>query len=82
MHSPMREWKKGDYPVSPHVSISLGTHSSTSDGKVFLSPLLMSDLEIDEAVDGIKSELEEFRRKGKRELKSLRKKMINNTGLN
>jgi hypothetical protein len=67
MYSPLRTWKKGEMPLPPFVSISVGTHSE-SNGQIFLSPQLMSDGEIDYAVDQIRDELEEFRKVAKKEL--------------
>ena len=76
MYSPLREWRKGEYPVAPFVHLSVGTHSE-SQGTVLLSPQLMTDQEIDETVNQLRNELEEFRKKAKKELQSLRKKMLN-----
>lgn len=75
IYSPFRAWKKGNMPLPPFVSISVGTHSE-SDGQIFLSPELMSDGEIDYAVDQLKSELEEFRKAAKKELRTLKTKML------
>lgn len=69
MHSPMKDWKKGDYPVSPFV------HIVSRDSSGQLSAQLMSDGEIDDAVNRLIRELEEFREVAKRELKELRSRM-------
>jgi len=74
IYSPLGVWEKGDYPVSPFVHLSAGMYSE-EDGRVLLSAQLMTDLEIDHVVDGLKKELEEFRAKAKKELKSLNDKM-------
>jgi len=75
IYSPARKWKKGDLPTSPFVYLTLGAHSKDNDN-ILLSPQLMSDSEIDEVVTQLKAELDDFRKKAKKELKSLREKMI------
>lgn len=74
IYSPLGVWKKGEYPVSPFVHLSAGMYSE-EDGCVLLSAQLMMDSEIDSVVDELKEELEEFRTKAKKELKSLNDKM-------
>lgn len=71
LYCPFSESKKGDYPAAPFVQVSLGAHFE-SEGRVLLSPQLMTDKEIDEAVDQLKSELEEFRREAKKEINAVR----------
>jgi hypothetical protein len=73
LHSPLRGWNKGEFPISPFVYLSLG-YRSEDNGHTLLSARLMRDSEIDEAVDQLKGELEEFRKKAKEELKSLQQK--------
>jgi len=75
MYSPLRAWKKGEMPLSPFVNMSVGTHSG-SDGRILLSAQLMTDQEIDYAVDEFKDELEEFRNEAKKELLTLKAKML------
>lgn len=75
MYSPVKGREKGDLPISPFVHIEVGTHSR-DDGHILLSAQLMSDAEIDEAVQQLKSELDEFSKAAKRELRQLRDKMI------
>jgi hypothetical protein len=75
IYSPLRQWKKGDMLVSPFLCLRVGTHSKENDN-ILLSPQLMSDPEIDEIVAQLKVELDEFGKKAKRELKSLREKMV------
>jgi hypothetical protein len=73
--SPLRAWKKGDSPVSPFVHLSLGTYMQEQD-HVLLSAQLMTDREIDEVVNSLKGELDEFGKTAKKELKELREKML------
>ena len=74
LFSPLRAWKKGEYPLSPFVHLSVGTYSLEQE-HILLSPQLMTAKEIDEVVDQLREELEEFRKKAKNELKSLHEKM-------
>lgn len=76
IYSPLSAWNKGDHPISPFLYLSLGTYSG-HQGRILLSAQLMTDSEIDYAVDGLKDELEEFRNKAKKELKYLHDKMRN-----
>ncbi|MCO6057965.1 hypothetical protein NG726_14960 [Pseudomonas sp. MOB-449] len=75
LHSPLHSWKKGQYPVNPFVYLSVGTHHE-DDGRILLSAQLMTDVEIDHEVDSMIKELEEFRKKAKKELRMLRVKML------
>jgi len=75
LFSPLRKWKKNDYPLSPYVHISIGTYGETKEGDILLSPQLMTAIEIDEAVNSMKKELEEFRTKAKKELQTLKSKI-------
>lgn len=77
MHSPLRSWKKGELPADPFVSLEVGTHME-SDGRLILTSQLMTDAEIDDEVDGLIKELEQFRKAAKKELLSLRAKMRGN----
>jgi len=70
IYSPLATWKKGQYPVAPFLRLSVG-FSSEKDGNVLLSPQLMTEKEVDETVDGLIKELEEFRRTTKKELESI-----------
>ena len=76
IYSPLGVWKKGEYPTSPFLHLAAGAYSE-QHGHVLLSAQLMTDSEIDEVVDGLKKELEEFRTKAKKELKSIQDKMLN-----
>lgn len=70
LHSPLSNWRPGDYPISPLVHISLSAYSQHA-GVILLSPQLMTDKEIDEAVDRLKAELETIRKAAKKELKKI-----------
>ena len=67
--SPLSSWKKGDYPVAPFVHISVDFHSEEEDGRILLSPQLVTDNEVDNAVDALIRELEAFRKAAKKELR-------------
>lgn len=76
LYSPLRKWTKGDVPLSPFVHLSIGTYSRTKGDDILLSPQLMTAKEIDYTVDSMKKELEEFRRKAKKELPILKAKIL------
>ena len=65
----------GDSSYYAGANYFLGTYSESEEGLMLLSPELMTDHEVDETVDQLKSELEEFRRRAKQELHNLRAKM-------
>lgn len=73
--SPLRARKKGDYPITSFVHLSLGTYMEEQD-HILLSAQLMTDREVDEVVDSLKKELDEFGKAAKRELKELHEKML------
>lgn len=75
LHSPFSRWKKGDPLASPFVQLSLGSYSQ-SEEHILLSPQLMTDKEVDETVDKLRDELEEFRRRAKKELRDLHAKIM------
>jgi hypothetical protein len=76
LRSSLRKWKKGDCPLSPFVHLSIGTHSQSQEGDILLSEQLMNPLEIDHAVDSMKTELEEFRERAKAELVSIKETIL------
>jgi len=70
MYSPLSKWKVGDYLTSPLVHICISNYVQ-HDGQILLSGELMTENEIDEAVDHLRDELETFRKKAKRELEMI-----------
>ena len=63
MYSPLHNWKEGDIPTNPYVSISLDTYFGKGidkDTKILISNQLFEDQEIDYAVNELKKELDEF----------------------
>ena len=76
MYSPLRAWKKGDYPVSAFVHLSLGDHAQSDDGRILLSAQLMTNSEIDESIEQLMNELEKFRKAAKQELTTLHARML------
>lgn len=75
LHSPFRSWKNGELPVSPFVSLTVGTHTEDETGCYLLTPQLMTEAEIDYEVNRLIKELEEFRKAAKKELLTLQSKM-------
>ncbi len=74
IYSPVRKWKKGDPVGLASVYLSLGSYQER-DGHILLSAQLMADQEIEEVVIQLKAEIDEFGRKARKELKTIRKKM-------
>jgi len=74
MHSPFRTWKKGDDPDSPYVYVKVGARIPEGE-HILLGRKLMSDMEIDEIVKELKSDIDEFSIVAKRELRELHNKM-------
>ncbi len=74
IYFPLRNWKKGDYPTSPFLHLAAGTYSS-ENGQILLSAQLMTDSEIDHVVEEMKQELDDFRKRAKEELRTLRDRM-------
>jgi hypothetical protein len=61
--------RKGDMPFTPYLHIYLSEHFSDSEGHTLLSPQLMTDKEIDEAIDFLIMQLEKARKMAKAKLK-------------
>ena len=59
---------KNDPPFNPYVYVVLSEHFKDSGGNITLSPKLMAEVEIDEAVDLLIKQLEKARKKAKKEL--------------
>lgn len=75
LYSPLRSWKKGQPPTSPSVSVAMGAHTE-ADGQLLLTAQLMTDSEIDHEVEVLMKELEEFRVMAKKELRTLKARML------
>lgn len=65
---------KNDPPFNPYVYVVLSEHFKDSDGNITLSSKLMTDMEIDEAIDLLISQLEKARNKAKKELQKAKSK--------
>jgi hypothetical protein len=65
---------KGDIPFPPYVHIYLSEYSSDSAGRPLMSPELMTDREIDEAIDYLASQLEKVRKAAKLQLKKIKER--------
>ena len=61
----LKDWKSGDYPVNASVSIGVADHLVLSTGEVLVSAALMTEREVDFAIDGLIKELEQVRRTAK-----------------
>ncbi len=58
--------RAGDIPHPPIADIYLKTFTSDKEGRHFITPQCMSEIEIDEQIDRLIDELEQLRRKAKR----------------
>jgi hypothetical protein len=67
--------RKGDTPFTPYLHIYLSEHFSDSEGAILLSPKLMTDKEIDEAVDFLVMQLEKTRKTAKSQLKKAKERV-------
>ena len=76
LYSPLRTWKKGDYPISPFIHLSLGHYSQSNDGHILLGQRLMTNREIDDLIEQLKNELENFRKEAKQHLIILHERML------
>lgn len=75
IHSPLHSWKKSEYPLSPFVHLCLGTQHE-EDGQLLLSAQLMTEAEVDHAVDELVKEMEELRKPAKEKLRTLKARML------
>lgn len=66
--------KQGDIPFNPYLHIYLSEHACDSAGFILLSSRLMTNREIDEAVDLLVKQLEEIRKTAKIKLKKARER--------
>jgi len=60
-------------PGPTFLNLWLSSYGSDSEGRVFLSPELASDMEVDESVNFLIDQLEKMRRKAKRILSKNKK---------
>jgi len=60
--------RKNDPPFNPYVYVVLSEHSKDPTGNIMLSAKLMTEIEIDEAIDLLAKQLEKARNKAKKEL--------------
>jgi hypothetical protein len=65
---------KGDLPFTPYVHIYLSDFTNDSVGYPLMSPQLMTDVEIDETIDYLVSQLEKVRKTAKLKLKKIKER--------
>ena len=75
IYSPLASQKKEQYPISPFVHLSIDSRAD-ENGRILLTAQLMTDKEVDEAVDSFIRELEEIRQEAKKRLRSLQSKQL------
>lgn len=71
LYSPSRQTRSEDWPARPFVHAMVGACTKV-DGHTLLSAQLMTNQEIDEFVNELKIELEEFSEAAKKELRKLK----------
>jgi hypothetical protein len=69
-------WKEGEYPASPQVSVRIMTFHQDNNGIITIGPWLMTEKEVDYTIDNFIQELEKARKKAKLELKNTLKKQL------
>ena len=65
---------KGDPPFTPYFHIYLSEYFSDSEGYPLLSPELMTEKEIDEAIDFLVIQLEKARKSAKSKLRKAKER--------
>ncbi len=66
--------RKGDRPFTPYLHIHLSEHFSDSEGHILLSPQLITEKEIDEAIDFLIMQLEKARKTAKSKLEKTKER--------
>ena len=71
----MDGWKKGDVSGKQMVNIVLNQYSKLHDGNIALTARLLTDSEVDYAIDNLIRDLEAARKKAKEKIKKTNKKI-------
>lgn len=66
--------RKNDPPFNPYVYVVLSDYFTDRDNNITLSHYLMTEVEIDETVDLLITQLEKARKKAKKELQKAKEK--------
>lgn len=75
IYNPQSNWKQGEYPACPQVSIRITSFHQNND-IITIGPWIMTENEIDYTVDSLIQELEKLRKKAKSELKKTLRKQL------
>ena len=68
--------RKNDPLFTPYCNIGLGFHSvNTKNGRIHISAQLMTELEIDEAINFLQSDLDSVRKEAKKRLVTAKRKL-------
>ncbi len=67
--NPFEKWKPTDIPNNCHVNIAVGAYATSPTGELLLTENLMSDQEVDHAIDRLKKQLEKVRNEAKKKIK-------------
>ncbi|MCD4719239.1 MAG: hypothetical protein K8S13_05175 [Desulfobacula sp.] len=60
--------KKNEPPFPPYVHLALKRPAQNEQGKLLFSPMLMSEMEIDDTFDMLITELQALRKKAKKSI--------------
>jgi hypothetical protein len=74
--NPLADLKQGDYPLSPQVRLRTTLESGTSATTADVSPLLATDIEVDESINRVIQQLEQLRIAAKRALASTKARLL------
>lgn len=66
----LKGWQPGDLPSNASVSIGIADHAVLRTGELLISAQLMTDQEVDFAIDGLIDELEQLRKTAKANIKA------------
>lgn len=69
------KWKAGDVPTGAVVAVGIADQMEV-DGELLISSHLMSEREVDEAIDNLVAELEQLRRTAKATIRSDNDKVL------
>jgi len=71
----LAKWKAGDMPAGAAVAVGIADHMEV-DGELLISSHMMSEREVDEAIDNLVAQLEKLRRKAKATIRSDNDKVL------
>jgi hypothetical protein len=73
--NPFKNWKKGDLPCDPTITLVLNEYGTQKDGLITISSSLATDSEIDFAADLLLKDIESARKHAKKILRAQKEKI-------